>query len=298
MLKQRLLTSAVLVPAFFLGLWFLPSAVLLGVLVILSTMMIREFYRAQNHAGIPAFRFVGAGCGAAIILATYLGLTWNRGQGAGAGLARADEWTGAVLAVTVLLLMVRQFPQKFNDKPLPTIACTLLGVLYVPFLMSFLARLAFVNGGVDWKTPLGATPGYFLVIYVVLAAKLTDAGAFFIGMGFGRHKLFPRLSPGKTWEGFVGGVVTAMVMSVVFFRLTGPERLGGMVVPMSHALVLGLVMSVAGMTGDLAESLLKRASMLKDSGSSVPGVGGTLDVLDSVVFVAPLFYFYVRMMTP
>lgn len=265
------------------------------VAVAVSTLMMFEFYRFLDRAGIPSFRFVGAGCGAAMILATYLGLTWKPGEDPASGMARANAWENVVLALTVLILMVRQFPQKHNDKPLPTISCTLLGVLYVPFLMDFILKLAFFNGRVDWKTPLMGTPGFYMILYVVLASKLTDAGAFFTGSALGRHKLFPRLSPGKTWEGFAGGVVTCVVMSVVFFRLVGNERLGGIAVPVTHAVILGVVLSVAGMTGDLAESLLKRASMIKDSGSTVPGVGGALDVVDSVLFVAPLFYAYVRL---
>ncbi|MEI6970510.1 MAG: CDP-archaeol synthase [bacterium] len=296
MLKQRLLSSAVLVPAFFIGLWFLPSAVLLCFVLFLSTLLLFEFYRVLNMANIPAFRFVGVCCGAAILAATYFGLAWS--PGGNIGLARADAWAGMAMAVTVLILMIRQFPQKHNDKPLPTIACTLLGVLYVPFLLSFMVKLAFAGGGIGLGTSLANTPGYFFVIYVAFAAKLTDAGALFLGMAFGRHKLFPRLSPGKTWEGFIGGIATSVVMSLVFFHLVGSERLGGMVVPPSHAVVLGIVLAIAGMMGDLAESLLKRASTLKDSGSSVPGIGGALDIMDSVLFVAPIFYFYVRMMMP
>lgn len=266
------------------------------VAIAVSTLMLFEFYRCLNLADIPAFRFVGAGCGIAVILATYLGLIWKPGEDPASSMARANAWENIVLACTVLILMVRQFPQKHNDKPLPTIACTLLGVLYVPFLMNFLIRLAFVSGGADWKSPMFGTPGFYMILYVVLASKLTDAGAFFTGSALGRHKLFPRLSPGKTWEGFAGGIATCIFMSVVFFHLTGSARLGGLVVPAYHAVILGIVLAIAGMTGDLAESLLKRASMIKDSGNTVPGVGGALDVVDSVLFVAPLFYVYVRLM--
>lgn len=295
MLKKRLLSASVIVPLLILGLLYLPSAVMLTVLIAVSTLMILEFYRLLNLAGIPAFRFVGAGCGAAVILATYLGFMWKPWEGTARCLARSDEWTTAILACTVLVLLVRQFPQKHNDKPLPTIACTLLGVLYIPFLASFVVKLALVSGGVDWKTTLAGTPGFYLILYLALASKLTDAGAFFVGGALGRHKLFPRLSPGKTWEGFAGGIVTCLVTSILFFRLVGSDRLGGIVVTPCHSVILSLVLAIAGMTGDLAESLLKRASMLKDSGKSVPGVGGALDVVDSVLFVAPLFYFYVRM---
>ncbi|MEI6219453.1 MAG: phosphatidate cytidylyltransferase [bacterium] len=297
MLKQRLLSSAVIVPLLFLGLLFLPSAALLVVLISVSTLMILEFYNALNRADIPAFRYVGAGFGVAIILATYVGFMWKAGDTTAASrLARATEWETIILACAVLALMIRQFPQKHNAKPLPTIACTLFGVLYVPFLMNFFTKLAFVSGNAGWTTPLANTPGFYLILYVVLASKLTDAGAFFVGRSFGRHKLFPRLSPGKTWEGFAGGTVTCILMSVAFFKYVGSEQLGGLVIPLSHAVALGIILAIAGMAGDLAESVLKRASMLKDSGSIVPGIGGMLDMVDSAIFIAPLFYFYIRLM--
>lgn len=296
MLKLRLLSSAVIVPLLFLAIFYLPSAALMVVLLAVSTLTILEFYRALNRADIPAFRFVGAGFGAAIILATYIGFMWKPGDAAATRLARATEWETVILACAVLVLMIRQFPQKHNDKPLPTIACTLFGVLYVPFLMNYFTKLAFVAGNGGWTTALANTPGFYLILYVILASKLTDAGAFFVGRALGRHKLFPRLSPGKTWEGFAGGIIVCVIMSIVFFRLVGSDQLGGLVVPLSHAVILGLLLAIAGMAGDLAESVLKRASMIKDSGTIVPGIGGVLDIVDSTMFVAPLFYFYVRLM--
>ena len=295
MLKQRLLSAAIIVPGFLLGLFFMPSWVLVCIMIAVSALMMLEFHRMLNLADIPSFRYVCIGCGTAVILATYLGFIWKPGEDGAVSLARANAWENIAIACTVLILLLRQFPQKHNDKPLATIACNLLCVLYVPFLMNFLLKLAFIGGNADGTTPLTSTTGPYLVLYVVLAAKLTDAGAFFIGIAVGRHKLIPRLSPGKTWEGFAGGIATCVIMSVVYFHLVDKNLLGGMVVTTLHAIVLGIVLSLVGMAGDLAESLLKRASMVKDSGKSVPGVGGALDVVDSVLFVAPVFYLYVRM---
>ncbi|MEI6810092.1 MAG: hypothetical protein WCN95_15345, partial [bacterium] len=162
MLKQRLQSAAVIVPSLFLGFIYLPSSVMICVMIAVSTLMMFEFYRCLKLADIPAFKFVGAGCGIAVILAAYLGLIWKPGEDPASSLTRANEWENIAIAFTVIIIMVRQFPQKYNNKPLPTIACTLFGVLYIPFLMNFLVRLAFVNGGADWKTPLIGTPGFYM----------------------------------------------------------------------------------------------------------------------------------------
>ena len=293
MLGKRLLSSAVIVPLLTAGMLFLPSGALLALLIVVSVVAMFEFYKVLDHASIPGFRFVGATCGTLIILTTYMGFRWHAGEDPNASVVRAAEWRSFAIMCTVFILMVRQFPQKNNAQPLPTIACTLLGVLYLPFLLSFFVQLGLFADNIDWHTPLFGRAGFYLAFYVLLVAKMTDTGAFFTGMLIGRHKLFPRLSPAKTWEGFSGGIVTGMVTSVVYFHFTG-DRLGAVRVNLFHSLVLGALLSVAGTIGDLAESLLKRAAMAKDSGTIVPGMGGMLDLLDSVLFVTPLFYFYIR----
>jgi phosphatidate cytidylyltransferase len=258
-LKQRLLSTLLIVPPLVCGLAFLPSAVSLSVVIVLSSLMILEFYRVLDRANIPAFRFFGACCGGVLILATYLGFRWNPADGPTACLARATEWESLALAFTVLVLMVRQFPQKHNDKPLPTIACTLLGVMYIPFLLNSFVKLGLTESNVGWRTPLFGHAGFYLIFYAILVAKCTDAGAFFSGLAFGRHKLFPRLSPAKTWEGLVGGIVTGVVVSLVFFRLT-EGKLGSIRVDAFHATILGVLLSIVATMSDLTESLIKRAA--------------------------------------
>ena len=116
-------------------------------------------------------------------------------------------------------------------------------------------------------------------------------GAYAVGSVIGRHKMIPRVSPGKTWEGFGGALLTSAGASLLFLRLGG-GHLHGMT-PM-HAVILGLVLGVAAVLGDLIESIFKREAGVKDSGRYFPGIGGILDLLDSLLFNAPLMYLYLR----
>ncbi|MFM7101704.1 MAG: phosphatidate cytidylyltransferase, partial [Verrucomicrobiota bacterium] len=131
----------------------------------------------------------------------------------------------------------------------------------------------------------------YYVLYFILVTKFSDLGAYCTGSLIGRHKMIPRLSPGKTWEGFGGAIVISTGASVLFAHLAGPH-LKGMTLP--HALILGVLLSVAAVVGDLIESLFKREAGVKDSGKLFPGIGGILDLLDSLLFNAPLMYLYLR----
>ncbi|MFH1466258.1 MAG: phosphatidate cytidylyltransferase [Pseudomonadota bacterium] len=148
----------------------------------------------------------------------------------------------------------------------------LLGSVYLGGLLAFLPLLRGLPQGVGW-------------LFVLLASTwLGDTGGFFAGRAFGRHKMAPRLSPKKTWEGFAGGFIAAAGGAVLFGWLTGLQ------VPWHVLLVVGAVVDIFGVLGDLAESLLKRAFGVKDSGTIMPGHGGMLDRIDSVVFAAPVLY--------
>ena len=132
-----------------------------------------------------------------------------------------------------------------------------------------------------------------LLVYAILVIKFTDIGAFFTGSAIGKHKLIPRISPAKTWEGVIGGIVVCSIVSVVFLWLMD-FRISGISFSLLDAFLLAVVLGVAGILGDLVESMLKRAADIKDSGSWVKGMGGVLDVLDSLMFAVPAMYVYVQ----
>jgi phosphatidate cytidylyltransferase len=133
--------------------------------------------------------------------------------------------------------------------------------------------------------------GRFYVLYFILVTKLSDSGAYVVGSLIGRHKLVPRISPGKTWEGFGGAIVVSTAASLLFVHFLGHRMVG--MTPL-HAVILGIVLGSAAVIGDLIESLFKREAGVKDSGRLFPGIGGILDLLDSLLFNAPIMYLYLR----
>jgi phosphatidate cytidylyltransferase len=134
----------------------------------------------------------------------------------------------------------------------------------------------------------------WVLLWVLLVTKSCDIGAYFAGKAFGRHKLIPWLSPGKTWEGLVGGVLMSAAVSVAGLEvLRGWGVIAG--VPLWAAVIPGVLFAVVGQTGDLLESMLKRDAGIKDSGKVLPGFGGVLDVIDSPLLVAPLAFWVLRL---
>jgi phosphatidate cytidylyltransferase len=161
------------------------------------------------------------------------------------------------------------------EDALPSSAIAVLATLYVGMLGGSLIRLHddFADGAK-------------LVFFLLLVVWLGDSGAYYFGRTFGRHKLSPRISPKKTVEGFIGGVATAIATAVVihftFFKNF----------PLVHAIIAGVILSVAGVIGDLAESMWKRSAAVKDSGTLIPGHGGFLDRFDSIFYTTPILYVY------
>jgi len=134
--------------------------------------------------------------------------------------------------------------------------------------------------------------GLLALISVLAITKMADTGAYFFGRAFGRHKMTPILSPGKTWEGAAGGILAACAASWACFHWFGPWLVQSQYVepPVIASLLYGLILAAAGMHGDLAESLLKRDMQQKDSSTWLPGLGGVLDIVDSVLVAAPCAY--------
>ena len=181
----------------------------------------------------------------------------------------------------VLGLCVRQFVSKSNTAGILAISTTLFGLMYVPWLLNFIQKINFFPH----------VQGQFYVFYFILVTKFSDLGAYVTGSLIGKHQMIPRISPNKTWEGFGGALVISTGASLVFTWLAG-DRLAGM--NWMHATILGIVLSGAAVVGDLIESLFKREAGVKDSGRFFPGIGGILDLMDSLLFNAPLMYLYLR----
>jgi phosphatidate cytidylyltransferase len=169
------------------------------------------------------------------------------------------------------------FSRGALDDALPSSAVAVMATLYVGMLAGSLIRLH--N---DFPRNIGAK----LVFFLLLVVWLGDAGAYYIGKRFGRHSMSPRISPKKTVEGGIGGIAVAIATAVIIHFTFFPE------IPLLHAAIAGIVLSIAGVIGDLAESMWKRSAAVKDSGTLIPGHGGFLDRFDSVFYTAPILYVY------
>jgi phosphatidate cytidylyltransferase len=298
-LLRRIFSAIILMGGAALLLFKLPSIVGVLVLTGMAALALVEFYGIQRNAGIPAFRNIGIVSGVALLAASYVSLNIT----ILAGNTAQESWRelpALVITLVIFIIFVRQFPQKTNPQPLPTIACTMLGLVYVPLLLMFMLNLCFRWTPTAWNAPFSPT-ATALIVYLVLVVKASDMGAYFVGSLVGRHKMFPRISPGKTWEGLAGGFFAGIGASMILYWLwrsptpgLAVTEFGRLSLTWGHALFLGAFLAAIGVIGDLVESLLKRSAGLKDSGRLFPGMGGILDVLDSLLFAAPALYFYLR----
>jgi len=256
-----------------------------GVFVLLIATMamagLVEFYGLAEKRGLACFKISGVIGGVLLMLGTFAHFQgWLGIHGTP---ARVNDFETGFLILFVLGLCVRQLMSKSNTSGITAIAVTLFGLMYVPWLLNFIQKVNFFPG-------LGGD-GKFYVFYFILLTKFSDTGAYVVGSLIGRHKMIPRISPGKTWEGFAGAIVVSTGASLAFVHFFGGHMEG---MNAMHAVILGIILSSTAVVGDLIESLFKREAGVKDSGTLFPGIGGILDLLDSLLFNAPIMYLYLR----
>ncbi len=283
-IKHRLISAALILSALYAAFRWLPDAFVPFALAALAIVMSMEFYQMMSAAGVSNFNRYGTAGNVLLVFVTWYASIHRGGV--------EESWDSIILFLVTIGIFLRQFPQKNNPHPLRTIGGTLFGVLYIGLLWNFLTKLMLFQRPENFVGIY--MPGRWLLLYGVFAAKFTDVGAYLVGCSIGRHKLIPRISPGKSWEGVFGGILvgtlagTALVWSLqdIFVPLgLTPFR----------AIPLGIVLSICAITGDLTESLFKRAANVKDSGGFIPGMGGILDVLDSLLFTFPAVYLFLRL---
>jgi phosphatidate cytidylyltransferase len=241
-----------------------------------------EFYRMLDHKGLPNFKVTGMICGAVLLAGSFYYFSK-------VGPARSYDFEVSVLLFFLLTVFARQmFARLRHDEPLQTMAYTLFGLLYVLWLFNFITKIVYLT------PPLsnGVLTGQFYVLYLIAVTKFADMGAYLTGSAIGRHLMVPHISAKKTWEGFFGALGFALLCSLALFKLM-PGHLSALT--WTHATILGLLLGFAAVIGDLAESIIKRSTGVKDSGNLLPGIGGALDLLDSLLFTAPLLFFYLRL---
>jgi phosphatidate cytidylyltransferase len=287
-LVLRLATAAVLVPSV---LWLIaqgPGFVLAAVVVIVL-LGTREFYQLIEAKGAHPEATFGMAASAALPVVAYVG----------------NEYHATILMTFVLLaVMVRAVGKAQISEALASISGTFFGIFYVGWLLAHAVtlrdfhRIIASKWGPDAAAAFDPNSGAFLLIFTLTAVVLCDAGAYFAGRKWGRRKLAPKISPGKTVEGALGGVAAGTVAALVckgVFDVFWPELSRGL--SWAIAAPLGLILSVAGMIGDLVESLLKRDAHQKDAGTLLPGMGGVLDRIDSALLAIPVMYYLMLLTT-
>lgn len=277
MLKSRVVSGVLLAVCFVALVLFLPPGGLCTLTLTVAVMGAWEFYRLLDKGNIPHFKKTGFAGILILMGGTWIGSSRH-------ALSGTDVECG-LFAGIVIALFVRSFSRKLHARSLEALGATLLGIIYVGVSLNFFVKI------------IGWTPeedGRVLALYLIFVVKSGDIGAYFLGCAFGKRKICPHISPAKTWVGCGGGILTGLLMSLGWLWVTG-GRLGVVQLNGWDALFLGCLLPIVGIIGDLAESIIKRTVGAKDSGTWIKGMGGVLDMIDSVLFAAPVVYLYARL---
>ncbi|RPJ35319.1 MAG: CDP-archaeol synthase [Verrucomicrobiaceae bacterium] len=255
---------------------------LIGLLTVIATI---EYFRMLRAANVRCFPRFGLLLAVAYCAALYGFLL--------AGKTPPPGLEALVFFIALAGAFTLQLREPVRGiEALLAVAATVLGFGYIAFLFNFTAHLIFaVPGGLDVPGRVSG-PGAFLLLWLLAVTKFTDMGAYITGSLIGRHKMIPHVSPGKTWEGFGGALFFAQLAGCGLYAAFPGELafFGGW----KHVVILGFLLAILAVIGDLAESIVKRALDAKDSGRMLPGIGGSLDLIDSVCFTAPALYFYLK----
>ncbi len=258
---RRVYTAAVLAPIIYAVIRYLPPVAFIGLVLVVGAIALYEFYRLFFHERANGM-LIGIGLlTLASLLASY-------------------HWHGPDMAMfffaAIATLILPLFTHKNLQHNLMDSSITIFGVLYIGVALSYLILIR------------SFPQGEYFVLFVLFVTWAADTGAYYVGKAFGRHPLAPAISPKKTVEGLLGGVAFAIIAVYACRSWVASYDLS-----MMGCFILGSMLTLTGFAGDLAESALKRSAGMKDSSGLLPGHGGMLDRIDSLLFTAPAFYYYV-----
>jgi phosphatidate cytidylyltransferase len=255
-LGQRLLMSAVFIVISVSVIFFLPHWCFFLVVEAFILVGLWEFFSLAEQKGLLVHRGFGLVFGALLPFSAYFSL----------------QPTNLLMVCVALFIFL--FNRRSPDKTITSVSVSVFGIIYVAWFFSYLIKIRLLPDGAAW------------VFYTLLIVKCGDAAAYFVGKKFGKTKLLEHVSPKKSIEGAIGQMFATIALSVgsVFYLHVSPV----------HLLILGSAVGALALLGDLAESLIKRDAGVKDSGK-LPGLGGILDMVDSLLFTVPVVYFYLTM---
>jgi phosphatidate cytidylyltransferase len=273
---RRTLTAAWIVLFILGGFWLHPVSFLVTALILLIGTQY-EYYILIENTGVKPRKYAGIFAGialysiSALIAVGYLQM----------------KYFLLLLPVAAVIMIAELY--RGEEKPFDSLAHTFFPLIYIGLPFSLFPFSAFGHNGMEAIFPSGGivfSPGIVIGFFLLIWAN--DSGAYLAGISFGKHRLMESISPKKTWEGFIGGIGFALLAAWIFSRWLG-------VVSRNEWFVIALLISVAGTFGDLIESMLKRSSGVKDSGTIMPGHGGFLDRFDSTILSFPLVYLFISL---
>lgn len=262
--------------------WLYNGAITTAIVLVLTAATAHELVGLARNRGYRPFARTAQFFAALLVVAPFVNRNWAHFTG-----AYDESWGLLWLACAIGFCFIVQAALHKTDHAMENLATTIFIVCYTGGLSGFMTKLRMEVGGAE---------GVAVLLFSMFIVKMTDTGAYFTGRAFGRHRMIEWLSPKKTWEGFIGGMTTAVVLSIV----VGLQLHAAGLAPLERArlspvvafALLGLLMGIYSVAGDLAASLLKRDAQVKDSGHALPGLGGVLDVMDSPLLAAPVAWFF------
>lgn len=264
-LKKRIVSSILILSLAGIITFYFPN----WAFTLLASSMIGcalwEFFSLAEKKDIFVYKYFGILLGMLVPIAVYF-------QFGTEGFFAMEPF---FIVIACLFTFVLLFIRRENSQALASVAVTMFGLLYIAWFFSFFIKIKFL--------PHGAA----LVAFLILVTKMGDVGAYFVGRSIGKHSLIPRISPNKTVEGTLGGLVFSIGTALCCKALL-PH------ISLYHLLTLGVLLGILAQVGDLAESLIKRDCHVKDASNNISGFGGMLDVIDSLLFTTPIFYVYIK----
>jgi phosphatidate cytidylyltransferase len=270
---KRIFSSTLLWAIVGATLWFLRANGIVLLTTIMSVFTLREFYRLMRGCGYAPFEKVGLLLGGLITVAPWLEARYH--------------WPSYhLIAIATAVFSVRLLGERTPEHRVDSLASTIFGLIYISYMLSYFVRIVVPLPG-DTVSPNGRL---LLCLWLIATSKFTDMGGLLTGMAIGKHKMSPQISPKKTWEGFIGGIIASMgIAALIAWR--AHAYLPPHMTPLMCALA-AIPIALLSVVGDLVESVIKRRADIKDSGSILPGQGGFFDTSDSLILVAPAGFLF------